>query len=235
MEPIIGFIPCRKGSERVKNKNTRPFASFQNGLLELKLLQMAKVSGIEKIIVSSNDDKVLEIVHKMRKLDSRLTPMERPEEYGNSATSMESFTQYIAELEPEGSIFWTHVTHPFLSSDYYSEIIQKYLKIREMGYDSLVTVTQIQKFIWSNEGPYNYDNTIEKWPRSQDLVPLFEINHGVYMLPFAKMRDVGDRIGNKPYLYNLPESAAQDIDWEEQFNILEDIAKAKLNRGSNLL
>lgn len=235
MEPIIGFIPCRKGSERVKKKNTRPFASFENGLLELKLLQMAKVSGMEKIIVSSNDDEVLEIVQKMKKFDSRLQPMERPEEYGNSATSMESFIHYIAELEQEGSIFWTHVTHPFLSSSYFSEIIKKYREVREAGYDSLVTVTQIHKFIWSHDGPYNYDNTTEKWPRSQDLIPLFEINHGVYMMPFSKMRDVGDRIGTKPFLYDLPESAALDIDWEEQFYILEDFANAKMKRGSDLL
>jgi len=234
LEPIIGFIPCRSGSERVKNKNTRPFASFKNGLLELKLKQMAKVPELDKIIVSSNDPFVLEYVERFQKTDPRLTPLERPEKFGNSQTSMEDFTNHIAEMENTGIIFWTHVTHPFLTSQYYSSIISKYLEASVDGHDSLMTVTRIHKFIWSDNGPYNYSDKDEKWPRSQDLKPLFEINHGVYMLPFSTMRTVKDRVGKKPYLYDLPESIALDVDWEDQFILLNDIALARQERGDSL-
>ncbi|MCF6305775.1 MAG: hypothetical protein L3J33_10430 [Rhodobacteraceae bacterium] len=235
MQPIIGFIPCRAGSERVKNKNTRPFASFNKGLLELKLLQMAKVPELDKVIVSSNDPNVLEFVKKFSKQESRFVALERPEKYGNSATSMEEFTNYIAKTQEEGILFWTHVTHPFLTSCYYNDIIAKYADIKKQGHDSLVTVTRIHKFIWSKDGPYNYSNLKEKWPRSQDLKPLFEINHGVYMLPFSVMRAAKDRIGFSPYLYDLPESVALDVDWEDQFILLNDIALARQGRNISLL
>jgi CMP-N-acetylneuraminic acid synthetase len=57
---IIGFVPCRAGSERVLNKNTHPFADFEGGLLELKLRQLAQVPELCRIIVSTNDPAVLE-------------------------------------------------------------------------------------------------------------------------------------------------------------------------------
>ena len=36
-EKIAFFLPTRKGSERVKNKNTRPFAGSEGGLVENKI------------------------------------------------------------------------------------------------------------------------------------------------------------------------------------------------------
>lgn len=45
-EEIIAFIPARAGSERVTYKNTRPFAGFEGGLLELKLNQLARVPEV---------------------------------------------------------------------------------------------------------------------------------------------------------------------------------------------
>ncbi len=36
------FLPCRKQSSRVKNKNTRKFANINLGLLEIKLNQLLK-------------------------------------------------------------------------------------------------------------------------------------------------------------------------------------------------
>lgn len=40
-EKIAFFLPTRKGSERVKNKNTRPFADIEGGLVENKIKTIA--------------------------------------------------------------------------------------------------------------------------------------------------------------------------------------------------
>ena len=50
MKEITAIVPVRKGSVRVKNKNIRPFG--ESSLLELKIKQLKKVSGISEIIVS---------------------------------------------------------------------------------------------------------------------------------------------------------------------------------------
>lgn len=232
---LICFIPCRKGSERVINKNTRPFATYEKGLLELKMEQVSRLEEFDRVLISSNDMSVLDFTAEFSKRDPRFEPIPRPDNYGSSSTSMGDFIKYIAELVPEGTMLWTHVTHPFLTSEIYREIIAVWNQEQGNGHDSLVTVTPLHKFIWDENGPYNYDNTIEKWPRSQDLKPLFEINHGVYIMNFARMRELGDRIGMNPFLYKLPESVALDVDWEDQFNLLNDIALARLRRGTSLL
>ncbi|MCP1304862.1 acylneuraminate cytidylyltransferase family protein [Halomonas sp. R1t8] len=235
-EAIVALIPARAGSERVKYKNTRPFAEFKNGLLELKLRQLVKVKEISKIIVSTNDPIVSAYAtHFGKSIDGRVKVIDRPDELGRSSTPMSAFIRYAASLEDSGTMLMTHVTHPFITSSVFSELISAWHAAKEKGHDSLVTVTKLHKFIWDENGPYNYDNSVEKWPRSQDIKPLFEINHAAYFMPFSRMREVGDRIGNNPDLYELPESIAMDIDWEDQFKLLEDIAAARLSRGIDLL
>jgi CMP-N-acetylneuraminic acid synthetase len=233
----VGFIPCRAGSERVLNKNTRPFAGVQGGLLELKLRQFQKVEGLDRIIVSSNDAAVLDFAANFASQeDSRVEPLPRPDEWGNSATSMGAFIRdYIANLCEDGHLFWSHVTHPFATSSLYQRALAEYHQKLEEGYDCLISATRIQKFLWRDGKPFNYDNTIERWPRSQDLTPVFEINHAIYAIPFKVMRDTGDRVGHRPHFFEMEESESMDIDWQDQFNLLGEIAQARLARGQSLL
>lgn len=235
-EAVTAIVPCRAGSERVLNKNTRPFANFECGLIELKLKQLSAQGRIDKIIVSSNDPIVLDYAKDFsRDTDSRVVPVERPDHLGHSSTPMSEFIRYMATLESEGVMLMAHVTHPFLTSEVLGDFIGTYEEATAHGHDSLVTVTRLHKFIWNESGPVNYDNTVEKWPRSQDIAPLFEINHAGYLIPFQVMREVDDRIGRKPFLYSIPESVSMDIDWEDQFTLLDDIAMAKISRGKSLI
>lgn len=233
----IGFIPARAGSERVKNKNTRPFAGFGGGLLELKLRQLIKVEMLDEIIVSSNDPVVLDYAHRFASnIDSRVKPLERPDEYGVSSTSMERFiVDYIANLRVTGTIMWTHVTHPFVTGTLYREAIAAYEKAAAEGYDSLVSATKLQKFLWRDGKPFNYDNSTEKWPRSQDLVPVWEINHAIYIMPFNVMRENADRISSKSFFFPMEESASMDIDWEDQYQLMNEIAQARGAQGISIL
>ncbi|MCC5968200.1 MAG: hypothetical protein JJU24_18975 [Natronohydrobacter sp.] len=235
-QDFIALIPARAGSERVRHKNTRPFAGFKGGLLELKLSQLVRVPEIAEIIISTNDPVVLEFTTRFgAQHDSRITALERPDALGRSDTPMSDFIRYAATLRETGVMMMTHVTHPFITASVFSDLIAAWRKAEADGHDSLVTVTRLHKFIWDEHGPYNYDNTIEKWPRSQDIKPLFEINHAAYLMPFVRMRAVGDRIGTNPYLHDMPERLVMDIDWEEQFHLLEDIALARQSRGLSLL
>ncbi|GAA4915356.1 cytidylyltransferase domain-containing protein [Nesterenkonia rhizosphaerae] len=236
-EQITVVIPARAGSERVKNKNTRRFASYEGGLLELKLKQLTRTSQIDRIIVSSNDPVVLEYTSRFAQEqgDSRIEALERPDELGRSSTPMSVFIQYVAGLQESGTMMMTHVTHPFIGSQHFTELVRAWRQAASAGHDSLLTVTKLQTFLWDENGPYNYDPSDERWPRSQDIKPLFEINHGAYLIPFRVMRETGDRVGNHPKMYELPENVVLDIDWEDQFTLLQDIAEAKEFRGISIL
>ncbi|NLS11052.1 3-deoxy-manno-octulosonate cytidylyltransferase [Nesterenkonia sp. MY13] len=235
--PITAVVPCRAGSERVKDKNTRPFAGFEGGLLELKLKQLVNVPEIDNIIVSTNDPVVMDFTRKFAETtDKPITINERPDDLADSSTPMSKFIQYAAELQDEGIMMMTHVTHPLVTATTFSDLIAAWREAEEQGYDSLVTATRLHAFLWDAAAkPFNYDDSKEKWPRSQDIDPLFEINHAAYLMPFVRMREVGDRVGTNPRIFEMDQDVAMDIDWEHQFHLLEDIVTAKRQRGLELL
>ena len=59
---IVAVIPVKASSERVKNKNMRPF--HDTTLFELKLKQLENVKGFSSIVVSSESPEILQIAKK---------------------------------------------------------------------------------------------------------------------------------------------------------------------------
>ena len=54
---IKALVAVRSGSQRVVNKNIRPFAG--STLLEVKLNQLKRIPNLDGIIVNSNDDQMI--------------------------------------------------------------------------------------------------------------------------------------------------------------------------------
>jgi CMP-N-acetylneuraminic acid synthetase len=221
--PIIAFLPCRRGSERVKEKNTRRFAGIEGGLTRIKMEQLLNCPEIDSIVVSTDDPKVADISSALAKESSKSVKIvERPPHLATSATSTDEVIKYIPEIITEGIILWTHVTSPFVDSSVYTKAIQVYREQTAVdSYDSLMSVTKIQKFLWNQDKPINYDRNQEKWPRTQTLPVIFEVNSALFMAPIEVYLQCQDRIGKKVYLFELTASQALDIDWEEDFKLAE--------------
>jgi len=214
----VVFLPCRKGSERVPNKNTRDFANVKGGLLAIKLQQLLDAKFVDKIVLSSNDEQVLEIGNSFK--NDKVFAVERPDSLGSSATSTDDLINYVPELIDKGTVIWTHVTSPFITGKMYDKMISKYYENLK-DFDSLMSVTALRKFIWNKNEPVNYDRNIEKWPRTQTLTPLYEVNSGVFIADISIYQQKKDRIGKKPFLYELSEKEAFDIDWQDDFEMAE--------------
>jgi N-acylneuraminate cytidylyltransferase len=69
----------------------------------------------------------------------------------------------------------------------------------------------------------NYEHSEGKWPRTQDLPILYEVNHAVFMTSRRVYLEKLDRIGSKPYIFTQNKIESFDIDWEEDFLIAEAI------------
>ncbi|MDB9460771.1 acylneuraminate cytidylyltransferase family protein [Dolichospermum circinale CS-545/17] len=220
------FIPCRKGSERVPRKNIRPFAGYEHGLFEIKLKQILAVSYIDEVVLSTNDEEILNFANQIHNPKLRLH--KRIESLSSSKTSTDELIAHALELIPSAHILWTHVTSPFINSQDYEGIIKRYLEALKQGYDSLMTTTLIHSFLWNEQKPINYDRNFEKWPRTQTLEPIHEVNSGVFLSHSSNYKVFNDRIGCKPLLYPLNKIQSFDIDYEEDFAIAECIAKAEL-------
>ena len=218
------FLPCRAGSERIPQKNTRAFAEWEHGLLQLKLATLEKVKGVSQIILDSNDEQVVAFGHLRQKNwsgESELVVKKRPNELGSSNTTTDALIEYALGHLNEGHLLWTHVTSPFLTHELYERIIQTYFEHQDEGYDSLMTVNRLQTFLWDGRKPINYDRTELKWPRTQDVSPVFEINSGVFLVPVPLAKKRKDRIGVQPYLFELNHVEAFDVDWPDDFKMAE--------------
>ena len=220
----------RAGSERIPRKNTKKFSGIDGGLCSIKINQLLQCKLINYIFVSTNDQNVIDIANSF---DSRkIRIIKRPEELSSSSTSTDDLINYVPEIMPDGHILWTHVTSPFIDPDIYDKIIKTYFNNLKK-YDSLMTVTKIQKFIWNDTKPINYDRSIEKWPRTQTLEPLWEINSGVFITTRKIYKKHMDRVGVRPYLFELSGDLAFDIDWMSDFTTAEEIYKRLNNTKLN--
>ncbi len=218
---ISAFLPCRRGSQRIPNKNIKTFAGVEGGLLEIKLNQLCKVNEIDSIVISSNDNRVLEFANTYK--DSRIVIDDRPEHLGANETTTDQLIQYVPELIKEGHVLWTHVTSPFMNEVDYSKIIKKYEQVCNAGFDSLLTVLKLRGFIWDENGPISYDRSKLKWPMTQNIKPFFEVDSGVFLSSITNYLNCKDRIGSAPYLYQQEKIKSVDIDWPEDFELAAKI------------
>lgn len=219
MSKVTCFLPCRQGSQRVPNKNIKKFSTFEFGLIQIKLKQLQESKYIDEIVLTTNDVNILEYAKSLSFTKLRLH--RRDDSLASSKTSTDKLVSHAHELITDGDILWTHVTSPFITSQCYDSIIKTYQAKKQEGFDSLMTVSEIQGFLWRNGVPINYDRKVEKWPRTQTLEPVSEINSGVFLASHNIYAELNDRIGQTPYLYPLNKLVGFDIDWPEDFVIAE--------------
>lgn len=217
---VTAFLPCRAGSERIPNKNTKPFTEDGRSLLEIKLSQLELCELVSSIVLSTNDQKVLDLVST---LDSKKILIDiRPEHLASSSTSTDELINYVPGVIEGDHILWTHVTSPFIETSDYDAIIYKYFEnIAE--YDSLMTAKKVQGFIWDENNALNYDRNIEKWPRTQTLPIWYELDSGAFISSRKNYLELSDRIGRKPLIHELEPIKSIDIDWPDDFELAQKV------------
>ncbi|MCB0744483.1 MAG: acylneuraminate cytidylyltransferase family protein [Ignavibacteriae bacterium] len=225
---ISVFLPTRKGSQRVKNKNTRKFSNFEGGLLELKLTQLLEVSMVEEIVLSTNDPLSIEIGQKIRQNHEKVRIVKRPDSLSSNNTDLIDLINYVPEICKSNHILWTHVTSPFVTASDYELAINYYYKALESGYDSLMSVKRFQNFLWSKKKNdiINRDSN-DKWPKTQELQELYEIDSAFFITSRAIYINDSDRIGRKPELFIQDNFKSFDIDWEDDFELAQFIYNKK--------
>lgn len=222
---IVAFLPCRAGSQRVPHKNTRPFGGEPEGLLGIKLRQLLEVPSIDEVVLSSNDPLVIEIGERhLAAAGGRLRIDHRPDELCSSSTSTDEVIAYVPRIVEGAHVLWTHVTSPFYDAVEYEAAIAAYRGALAAGtHDSLMGVLELRTFMWNAAGPVNYDRRVEKWPRTQTLPPLYEVNSAIFIADVGIYSRLSDRIGERPLLHPVPKTKTIDVDWEDDFQLAAEL------------
>lgn len=206
-------IPVRKGSVRVKNKNLKPFAN--KSLLEYKIEQMKRIEDIEEVIVNSDCDVMLNVAKKMG-----VSFIKRDNFYASSEVSINLVWQDIAKNMDCETVVYVNATNPIISDSTIESCIKKY---KEEGLfekkQSLNTVTAIKEFLWSKDGPINYDKSNQ--PRSQDLPLIYHPNFAVNIIDRETMYSGKSIMTHDFYPFFIDKVESIDIDDEIDFEIAE--------------
>ena len=233
MGRIAFFLPVRAGSQRVTNKNTRPFAGIEGGLLANKLRQLRDCRKVDEVVLSTNDPVCIEVAKKFEEGFPKLRILPRPDCLCDSSTQLIDLIRYVHGITECEHILWGHVTTPLVHAPLYDAAIECYFEAIKNGYDSLVSVSPFRNFLLNGEGVMVNNTTGLEWPRTQDLTPLYEINHAMFIAPRAMYAD-GRRSGSHPKLYEFDKLRAHDIDWEEDFVICEQLFMYMKSKGMEI-
>ena len=202
---FTAVIPVRAGSRRLKNKNIAPFAG--TNLLINKIEQLKKVEEIDKIVVSSDSDVMLE----MARQNGAETHKRAPEYCDEQTKTFGEVVRHVAESVTGDHILWATCTSPLIFPKTYKQAIEKYFPALDRGYDSLVSFEIIKRFLWDENGPVNYELGLKHVP-SQQLPNLYIVTDGILIAPREKMIEWSYFHGRNPYRFILDKRMSVDID-----------------------
>jgi|TARA_R100000479_G_scaffold90165_1_gene44236 N-acylneuraminate cytidylyltransferase len=210
---LTAVVPVRAGSQRVKNKNTKPFAD--SNLLKIKLETLKKISMIDNIVVNSDSDEMLDIA-----LSYGVSTHKREEYYASSECNNSEFFKHIAETTNSDYILCSHVTSPLISAETYFSCVDKFMN---SNIENLVTVCDVKDHMWLDGKPLNYNPS--ESPNSQDLPDIVGVTYGISILSKDDMVKHKNVITDNPYFYRLDEIESIDIDTEFDFMVAEYVYK----------
>ncbi len=208
---IKALVAVRSGSQRVQNKNIRPFAG--SSLLEIKLQQLLNIRSLDGVVVNSNDDRMLDIARKMG-----CEVVKRDAYYASNEVSMSEVYKNMAENFDGDIVVYANVTNPLLKNYTLEKAIETYLMHSE-DYDSLNSAHLIKEFLFKDGHALNYD--LEKQPRSQDLPDIYALNFAINIIERDNMIRCKNVVGKRPYIWGIDEVEATDIDNPIDFEFAE--------------
>jgi N-acylneuraminate cytidylyltransferase len=220
---FTAIIPVRAGSRRIPNKNLAPFGD--STLLENKIEVLKGVPEITKILVTSDSEEMLAIAAK-HGADTHVRPVEYCDE---KTLPFAETVKLVCSVANGEHIVWSPCTSPLVSAVLYSQAIATYLEQLNNGYDSLISVQSLKKFIWDDEKPLNYELG-EKQVPSQQLPNWYIVTNGILIAPRKKMIEWKYTYGRNPYKFIVDAKSAVDIDEPVDLVIAETLLKYNAGR-----
>ncbi len=220
---IKALVAVRSGSQRVVNKNIRPFAG--SSLLEIKLQQLKRIPNLDGVVVNSNDEEMLKIARGLG-----CETVKREEYYASNQVSMSDVYRNMAENFDGDVVAYINVTNPLLRDETITNAIEEYKKLEEK-HDSLNSAHLIKEFLFKDNLPINYD--LRNQPRSQDLPDIAALNFAVSIISRENMIECKNVVGYRPNIYLIDEVEATDIDNQIDFDFAEFMYKRMYQTSQN--
>ena len=211
---IVALIPIREGSERIKDKNFVEFAKGHS-LLDIKIKHLKKNGCFDRIYISSDSDKVKQIA-----IDNNIYFLDRSTKMCQSNVIWADVVEHIMNTIPGNPIItWALATSPLFNR--YAHALEDLLDHKDN--DSLVAVLPKKSFFINKLGRGINYNPGSWHPYSQELETYYEVTGACYIGLKSDMLKWRYWFGIKPYLFEVSESEAIDVDTLEQFKFAQKL------------
>jgi CMP-N-acetylneuraminic acid synthetase len=175
---------------------------------------------IDSIVIDTDSKSIIELV---KQNFPQLIILERPDHLKDGSVPMNDVLLNITNQVPADFYLQTHSTNPIMSAKTIDAGINSFIDNYPM-YDSLFSVTKKNVRYWDVLArPINHNQNILL--RTQDLPPIYEENSCMYIFSKEILMNKHNRIGDRPYLFEMDEIEAQDIDVELNFKVAEFLYK----------
>jgi N-acylneuraminate cytidylyltransferase len=214
MKKLVVVIPMRAGSQRVKNKNFKPFAS--KSLFEHKIEQIKKLP-VDDIIINTDSEYAIEIAKKLGVGYHKREPY-----FASSECSNSEYHEFLARVTNAENIMIAQVTAPLISTESYLKAIDEFYY---NDCNSLMSVKVVKEFLWHDGKAINYDPL--NAPNSQNLPEYLSPTFGLVIANREAMLKAKNMICSKPYFMKVSQEEAIDIDTQIDFEFAEFMFKKK--------
>ena len=200
-------------------------------MTELKITQLkklrkklsSKIKQQVEFIVSTNCNNVIKFLNKYPWIK-----IHKRSEILSTDNSLDKLIQIVPKICKGNYILWTHVTSPLFDEKEYINFLIKFLKNKKK-YKSAFSADKIQKFVFLNKKWISHNVKKRKWPRTQDLKPIYIANSAAFIASRKVYINRKDRICSNPLPIVTNDKKALDIDNLEDFKKLENILNDKKN------
>lgn len=204
---VVAMIPIKMNNERLPGKNIK---QFDDGTPLVELIQKAllNTSSVNDIYVYCSNEEIKDYLLPGVKY------LQRPQKLdANNINCNDILDEFIKVVDADIYIA-SHATGPFTSS----KSIEKCVAAVQSGeHDSAFIATKMQQFLWQEGRALNFD--IQKFPRTQDLIPIYVETPGAYVFPRTTFETYKRRVGVKPYICIGERFEGIDVDNIEDFQI----------------
>lgn len=203
---IVAFVPIKFYSQRLKNKNILQLGKLP--LCHYIFMSLKKCPEIDEIYVFCSDDRILDYIPKS------ITFLRRSPELDKDEVKGLQLIGSFVDLVDSDIYILAHATAPFTRSD----TISKGLKaVANDGFDSAFAVKRVQTYCWYKGKPLNY--TLNDFVRTQNIEPVYYETSSFFIFNKDVYKNLHQRIGNKPYLCEVDDIEAIDIDEQQNYDL----------------
>lgn len=224
MNKIVALVPMRHHSQRVKGKNYRKLAG--KPLYHYILSTLESCQEIAEIVVDTDSQEVMDGI---KEFFPKVKILVRPEHLRAEETPMNEVLLHDIQQVEADFYLQTHSTCPLLTAKTISNAVQ-FVEGNYPAYDSLFSVTRMQTRYWDQLGrAINHNPAILL--QTQDLPPVYEENSCLYIFTRETLELQRNRIGLRPFMFEIGAAEAWDIDEEIDFKIV-DLLMSQMNENS---